>query len=65
MKPTSEERREFTKIHTVDGNVITVEGNFIKRLNEQPNIANFQSFGWKTAVNMNNVTYMEVVTDAD
>ena len=60
---TTSESREFTKIHTVDGCAITVEGNFIKRLNEQHNIANFQSFDWKTAVNLNNVTYMEVVDD--
>lgn len=61
---TTNEHREFTKIHTVDGNVVTVEGNFIKRLNEQTAIANFQSFDWKTAVNLNNVTYIEVVDDA-
>lgn len=62
---TTSDSREFMKIHTVDGHVVTVEGNFIKELDKQPHFAVFQSFDWKTMVNLNNVTYMEVVTDDD
>jgi hypothetical protein len=56
---------EVTKIHTIDGSTVTVGGNFIKRLNEQPNITTLQSFDWKTMVNLDNVAYMEVVEVAD
>lgn len=52
---------EVTKIHTVDGGVVTVNGNFIVELRDRPSITNLQSFGDKILVNMNNVTYMEVV----
>lgn len=57
---------EVTKIHTVDGGVITVDGNFIVELSDRPLITNLQSFGDKIdkiLVNMNNVTYMEVVSE--
>lgn len=56
------ERREVTKIHTVDGNIVTVEGNFIAELGSMPSIAMLQSFRDKMLVNISNVTYMEVVT---
>lgn len=49
MTFTSDERRELerngftmsevTKIHTVDGGVVTVEGNFIVELGGMPTIA--------------------------
>lgn len=56
---------DVTKIHTVDGYVVTVKGNFIRRLNEQANVSNLQSFDYKTLVNLQNVTYMEVVDDGE
>lgn len=56
---------EVTKIHTVDGSIVTVVGNFIVKLGEMPSIANLQCFGNETLVNMENVTYMEVVSDDD
>ena len=59
----SEESREVTKIHIVDGCVFTVEGNFIKELDEKPNLTDFANFHYKVLVNLNNVTYMEVVRD--
>lgn len=54
---------EVTKIHIVDGSTVTVDCNFIAELTERQSITQFQSFGNKTLVNMNNVTYMEVVDD--
>ena len=54
---------EVTKIHTVDGGVVTVDGNFIVELWNQPLKANLQSFNNKILVNINNVTYMEVVDE--
>lgn len=62
---SDEERREVTKIHTVDGSIVMVDGNFIVKLNNMLSIANLQSFDEKILVNMNNVTYMEVVSDDD
>ena len=71
MTSTSYERRELerngstmsevTKVHTVDGGVVTVDGNFIVELCNQPLKANLQNFNDKILVNINNVTYMEVV----
>lgn len=58
---SDKERREVTKIHTVDGSEVTVDGNFIVKLVNMPSIANLQNFGNKILVNINNVTYMEVV----
>lgn len=52
---------EVTKIHIVGGATVTVDGNFIEELNERQSVTQFQSFNNKTLVNMNNVTYMEVV----
>ena len=77
MTFTSEERREHpqagkegghamsevTKIHTVDGGVVTVDGNFIVELSNMPSIANLQRFNNKILVNIDNVTYMEVVDE--
>lgn len=57
--------REVTKIHTVDGSIVTVDGNFIVELSEAPSISNLQCFNYKTLVNINNVTYMEVVSVDD
>lgn len=54
---------EVTKIHTVDGGIVTVDGNFIVELFNQPLRANLQSFCDKILVNINNVTYMEVVDE--
>lgn len=54
---------EVTKIHTVDGGIVTVDGNFIVELSDKPLITNLQNFGDKILVNMNNVTYMEVVSE--
>lgn len=54
---------EVTKIHIVGGSTVTVDGNFIVELTEMPSITQFQSFNNKTLVNMNNVTYMEVLDD--
>lgn len=54
---------EVTKIHTVDGGVVTVDGNFIVELSNMPSIANLQRFNNKILVNINNVTYMEVVDE--
>lgn len=54
---------EVTKIHTVDGNTVTVNGNFIVELSGMPSIANLLGFDNKLLVNINNVTYMEVVSD--
>lgn len=56
---------EVTKIHTVDGSTVTVDGNFIVQLSEMPSISNLQGFNNKTLVNLNNVTYMEVVSSDD
>ena len=56
---------DVTKIHTVDVYVVTVKGNFIRRLNEQRNVADLQSFDYKTMVNLKNVSYMEVVNDGE
>lgn len=56
---------DVTKIHTVDGCVVTVKGNFIRRLNEQVNVSKLQSFNYKTMVNLDNVSYMEVVDDGE
>lgn len=56
---------DVTKIHTVDGFVVTVKGNFIRRLNEQSYVSNLQSFDYKTMVNLENVSYMEVVDDGE
>lgn len=60
---SDKERREVTKIHTVDGGIVTVDGNFIVELSNMPSIANLQSFDNKILVNINNVTYMEVMED--
>lgn len=60
---SDKERREVTKIHTVDGGIVTVDGNFIVELSNMPSIANLQNFANKTLVNINNVTYMEVMED--
>lgn len=57
--------RDVTKIHTVDGSIVTVDGNFIVKLSEMPSISNMQCFNNKTLVNINNVTYMEVVSVDD
>lgn len=54
---------EVTKIHTVDGSILTVDGNFIVRLSNRPSISNLQGFRDKVLVNINNVTYMEVVDE--
>lgn len=54
---------EVTKIHTVDGGVVTVDGNFIVELSNMPSIANLQRFNNKILVNIDNVTYMEVVDE--
>ena len=54
---------EVTKIHTVDGSIVTVDGNFIVQLSDMPSIANLQRFNNKVLVNINNVTYMEVVDE--
>lgn len=54
---------EVTKIHTVDGSVLTVDGNFIVELSNLQSIANLQRFDDKMLVNINNVTYMEVVDE--
>lgn len=62
---SDKERREVTKIHTVDGSIVTVDGNFIVELSNMPSIANLQNFADKILVNINNVTYMEVVSDDD
>lgn len=62
---SDKERREVTKIHTVDGSIVMVDGNFIVKLSNMLSIANLQSFDEKILVNMNNVTYMEVVSDDD
>lgn len=56
---------DVTKIHTVDGFVVTVKGNFIRRLNEQANVSNLQSSNYKAMVNLDNVSYMEVVDDGE
>lgn len=60
---SDKERREVTKIHTVDGGIVTVDGNFIVKLGNMTSIANLQSFDNKILVNINNVTYMEVMED--
>ena len=60
---TDKERRDVTKIRTVDGSEVTVDGNFIVKLSNMPSIANLQSFDNKILVNINNVTYMEVMED--
>lgn len=52
---------EVTKIHTVGGSVVTVNGNFIAELGDRPSVQMLQSFGDKILVNISNVTYMEVV----
>lgn len=44
---------------------MTVGGNFIVELSEMPSISNLQCFNNKTLVNINNVTYMEVVSVDD
>ena len=62
---SDKERREVTKIRTVDGSEVTVDGNFIVKLSNMRSIANLQSFDNKILVNINNVTYMEVVDDDD
>ena len=54
---------EVTKIHTVDGSTVTVDGNFIVCLSNMPSVANLQRFNNKILVNINNVTYMEVVDE--
>ena len=54
---------EVTKIHFVDGSKVTVDENFIDELNKMKSVTQFQSFNNKVIVNMNNVTYMEVVDD--
>lgn len=54
---------EVTKIHTVDGSILTVDGNFIAVLSNMPAISNLQGFCDKVLVNINNVTYMEVVDE--
>lgn len=54
---------EVTKIHTVDGSIVKVDGNFIVKLSDMPSIANLQRFDNKILVNINNVTYMEVVDE--
>lgn len=56
---------EVTKIHTVDGNTVIVNGNFIVELSDKPSVANLQNFGDKVLVNISNVTYMEVVESED
>lgn len=60
---SDKERREVTKIHTVDGSEVTVDGNFLVKLGNMTSIANLQSFDNKILVNINNVTYMEVMED--
>lgn len=54
---------EVTKIHTVDGSIVTADGNFIVQLSDRPLISNLQGFGGKVLVNISNVTYMEVVDE--
>ena len=56
---------EVTKIHTVDGGVVMVDGNFIVELSGMRSILNLQAFNNKILVNINNVTYMEVVSSDD
>lgn len=56
---------EVTKIHTVGGDIVTVDGNFIAELTNRPLIVNLQNFKEKILVNINNVTYMEVVSVDD
>lgn len=56
---------EVTKIHTVDGSIVTVDGNFIVELSDMTSISNLQAFNNKILVNINNVTYMEVVSSDD
>lgn len=60
---SDKEHREVTKIHTVDGSEVTVDGNFLVKLGNMTSIANLQSFDNKILVNINNVTYMEVMED--
>lgn len=52
---------EVTRIHTVDGSIVTVDGDFIVQLSDRWSIPNLQSFANKVLVNIDNVTYMEVV----
>ena len=54
---------EVTKIHTVDGSTVTVNGNFVVKLSDRPSVANLQNFCDKVLVNINNVTYMDAVTN--
>nr|DAG56521.1 MAG TPA: hypothetical protein [Caudoviricetes sp.] len=54
---------EVTKIHTVDGSIVTVDGNFIVKISDMRSISNLQGFANKVLVNINNVTYMEVVDE--
>lgn len=75
MTFTSDERRELerngftmsevTKIHTVDGGVVTVDGNFLAELSHRPSVVMLQNFDNKILVNISNVTYMEAVSAND
>lgn len=54
---------EVTKIHTVDGSIVEAKGNFIVELSGRPSITNLQKFGDKILVNIDNVTFMDVVDE--
>lgn len=64
-KTRQEHLSEVTKIHTVDGSTVTVSGNFIAELSERSQITSLQGFNNMMLVNLENVTYMEVVRDDD
>lgn len=54
---------KVTKIHTVDGYTLTFVGDCIAELNCKRSFSKYLDFGGDMLLNLDNVTYMEVVDD--
>lgn len=56
----SKKPKETTTIHFVGGGTVVADGNVIERFPMMAGNVGFLAFTGRVAVNLNNVTYMEV-----
>lgn len=54
---------EVTKIHTVDGYTLTFVGDCIAEIQNKRSIGELLNFNNNILLNIDNITYMEVVDD--
>lgn len=61
----SNKPKETTTIHFVGGGTVVADGNVIERFQMMAGNVGFLAFTGRVAVNLNNVTYMEVSNGDD